>query len=101
MLYYNKGVKEMENKKFNTDKEIISFILENKLNQRKILINLGKDYFLIGATNSKGITRKLIDYTIEGNQIQIIFNEKKELIYLYRFNRKTNLQEIIFNNSNY
>jgi hypothetical protein len=66
-------------KKFDTDEKIFNFVLENKNNQRKVLLNLGKEYFLIGATNNKGITRKLINDTAEHNQIQIVFNENKEL----------------------
>lgn len=83
-------------KKFDTDKKIIDYILINKNNQRKILLNLSKEYFLIGAKNNKGFTRKLIDRTQENNQINIIFNNQKELIYLYRYNRLNNKQEIIF-----
>ena len=73
--------------KFKTDKEIIDFILQNKDNRRKILINLGKDYFLIGARY-----RFLIDRTVEDNQINLIFNkqDKSKLEYISIYNRKDN-----------
>jgi len=78
--------------RFKTDKEIIDFILQNKDNRRRILINLGKDYFLIGAKY-----RFLINYTIEGNQINLVFNKinKDKLEYIYIFDRKTDLSQKI------
>jgi hypothetical protein len=85
---------------FKTDQDIINFVIANKENQRKIILNLGKHFCLIGATNNKGITRKLIDYTAQGNQINICFNRDKILEWIYIYNRQSNIADYIYKKEN-
>jgi len=80
------------------DQDIINFILEHKhQGRRKISLYMTRNKLLTlgGTKNRKGITRRLIDWTPEGNQIQYIFCQD-DLVYLGTFDRKINNSTVIY-----
>jgi hypothetical protein len=77
---------------FSKDSEIIDFILKNKENRRKTLLNLRKQFVLIGAKY-----QFLIDRSPENNQINLIYDraDHNKLKAIYQFNREINKSNII------
>lgn len=83
----------MDRQYLQTDKGIIRYIIINKENRRKTLLNIRKVYPLIGSKY-----KFLIHWTAEGNQINIIYdiNDYRVLkeIYLYNRTSETSLRFI-------